>query len=56
MACPKCKCRVCYPYDTDPDMVGIVDEELQRCSNCGYVFFSDEELDDEEIYDEDGAV
>lgn len=48
MACPICKCKVTYPYDPDPDSVGIDDEELERCANCGYVFWIEYQLDDDD--------
>lgn len=51
MACPKCGCKVHYPYDTGWDGEQQP-ENLERCAACGEVFDiedSTEEHDDEQL-------
>lgn len=45
MACPRCGCKECHPFDDDehPD-----DDRLERCSACRLVFDIDDHRDEEE--------
>lgn len=45
MACPKCGCKVTYPYDDqdEPD-----DDRLQHCAACGEVFDLDDHADEDD--------
>jgi hypothetical protein len=48
MACPKCKCKVCYNYDSGDDYQ-TDDDNLERCAMCGHIFDAElEGLDDDE--------
>jgi hypothetical protein len=49
MACPKCGCQVHYQFDNG-DVIGTdpLNEELERCAACGYVFALMDEADDDE--------
>lgn len=47
MACPKCKCKVCYQYDDDDYQAE--DNRLERCAMCGHIFDAElEGLDDDD--------
>jgi hypothetical protein len=45
MACPMCNCKVTYPFQSDPDLPKI-DEGMERCSWCGYIFYVDDAADE----------
>lgn len=45
MSCPKCACKVCYPYYEDDD---DSDTDSERCASCGHVFYSEEAIEDED--------
>jgi hypothetical protein len=47
MACPKCGCKVHYQYDNgwDGDQM---DETIERCAACGYVFCIDDAADEDD--------
>lgn len=45
MACPKCECKVAYPYYED-DLDS--DTDMERCANCGHIFYIDEALEDDD--------
>lgn len=49
MACPKCKCKTTYPYNSEDDFgFGMHIEEMERCAHCGTIFFLDEAIDEED--------
>lgn len=48
MACPSCKCKTTYPYYRD-DYASETD--LERCANCGRIFYLDDALDDDEEFE-----
>lgn len=45
MSCPKCKCKVCYPYYEDD---GDSDTDSERCASCEHIFHLDEAADDDD--------
>ena len=47
MACPKCKCKVCYQYDDEDDAI-MSDYQLEKCAHCGHIFDELEALDNDE--------
>jgi len=49
MACPICKCKVCYQFDDVNDDYQS-DYPLERCAMCGNVFDELEALDDDDDY------
>jgi len=44
MACPKCGCKVTYPYYEDDMQCDTMDE---RCAHCWHVFDVDTAADDD---------
>lgn len=49
MSCPKCGCKVTYNYDCTYEGMGM-DEGLERCSACGYIFYDYIEGVDDDDY------
>lgn len=49
MACPKCGCKVTYPYgrDTGSDYE-VDDEERDRCAACRHVFYVEDALPEDD--------
>lgn len=45
MACPRCYCKVCYPYYEDDE---DSDTDMERCAHCGSIFFMEDAIDDDE--------
>ena len=41
-----------YPYNSMDDDFTSEGEELEKCSACGFIFFTDDGLD-EDVYDDD---
>jgi rubredoxin len=50
MACPKCKCKVHYKYDSGDDMYITGVSYLERCAHCGFIFDEEDALDDDDDY------
>lgn len=46
MACPKCGCKVTYPFCSPLEF--YEDDEMEKCSNCGNVFWIEEALDEDD--------
>ena len=44
MACPKCGCKVLYPFSRDDFF--LEDYERERCPACGYIVYVMDEEDD----------
>ena len=43
MACPKCRCKLTYQYDDGCDGE-YGHEALDRCAACGHIFYTEDEL------------
>ena len=54
MACPKCGCKVTYPYVED-DVVGLPDDQ-ERCAACGHIFYFEDHADEDDDDMEGGAA
>lgn len=49
MACPRCHCKVTYPYGHDDGADHEWDDSrLERCAACGHVFDIDDGLDEDD--------
>ncbi len=51
MACPKCNCRVTHYYSDDWDMDNG-DSGMERCANCGHIFYDEYTADDEDYFED----
>jgi hypothetical protein len=49
MACPKCGCKVSYPYGHDAGWDDdFEDTQQERCAACGEVFHIDDHADEDD--------
>lgn len=51
MACPKCGCKETYHYDDTWDGEPTANDDMERCANCGHIFYIDDALDEDDDYD-----
>ena len=49
MTCPKCGCKACYPLYDPEDYIGET-EDMERCANCGFIFWIEEAEDDDDDF------
>ena len=51
MSCPLCGCKVCYPVYDPEDYTGET-EDMEVCSACGYIFWIEDGIDDDEDFED----